>query len=483
MFEKITSHEKTLLSHNVCFWDSPPKIDPTVTVPSLFSTFTIFVIYPKVDFTMSSTFVLLLSVLLLAVNALEPRGHLPSGYVKIRITGRYPATFKVDYSSELTGIQLAQKVADELGGVEAQFVTLFKLDRPLKLMGPSGPAFNLDRSPDNRIDNSNQTLGQLKVKSRDTIQCLLRPLRGDHIHYAFAIYYKGELVDMSLIEDRPVLAVQNNMKVGESYDKCSPVEPGTAGTSAPPFDIQATVPGMDNLPRFLGPRIWEGGHIDHVFPHFGVHFGHAHWFGFGLIHVHPATSWNFFEETEGLGANLDAALEQVGIWIWEKNSRRYPYHSAIGFITDDNKLIMDFPNVGILKTVNGTELTSNLNWSFCDYPTNRLLIGNDDKYVWRLYYHRNAMDNEDFTVMEENFGRVWLRHNMGFLALSYEERGANAATPVPAVESLEYLFNDNSRFKMSNPVTGEVPQYIPSDASTFQAMGFDGEPYPAPYKH
>jgi len=287
-----------------------------------------------------------------------------------------------------------------------------------------------------------------------------------------------------MIEDRPVLAVQSNLRVGETYQKCSPIEPGSQGNDAAPMDIESMVPGMSELPRFLGPRPWEGGHIDNVYPHFGVHFGHTHWFGFGLIHVHPATSWHFFEQTEGLGSNIDAALEQAGIWLWEKNSRRYPYHSAIGHITDDMDVILDFPGFETLSTLNGTVLTSNFNWSFCDYPTTRTLIGNDEEYVWRLYYHRDAKDLKNFGVIEENIGRVWLHHNMGFVALSYEERNANSiSSPVPDQESLEYLFADNSHFKMRDVGTGQIPSTIPSDSSSFNAMGFDGTPYPAPYNH
>lgn len=67
------------------------------------------------------------------------------------------------------------------------------------------------------------------------------------------------------------------------------------------------------------------------------------WFSRGLAHLHPGTSWSWFRETEGLGANLDNFLEQVGTWIWEKNSMRYPSHGPFEHILNDQEVIIDFP--------------------------------------------------------------------------------------------------------------------------------------------
>ena len=54
-------------------------------------------------------------------------------------------------------------------------------------------------------------------------------------------------------------------------------------------------------------------HITTTHPHFGMHAGQAYWFGDGLIHSHPGTSWQWFQHTEGLGATLGAFLEQTGV--------------------------------------------------------------------------------------------------------------------------------------------------------------------------
>ena len=54
-------------------------------------------------------------------------------------------------------------------------------------------------------------------------------------------------------------------------------------------------------------------HITTTHPHFGMHAGQAYWFGDGLIHSHPGTSWQWFHHTEGLGATLGAFLEQTGV--------------------------------------------------------------------------------------------------------------------------------------------------------------------------
>ena len=44
-----------------------------------------------------------------------------------------------------------------------------------------------------------------------------------------------------------------------------------------------------------------------------MHAGQAYWFGDGMIHSHPGTSWQWFQHTAGLGATLGAYLEQTGV--------------------------------------------------------------------------------------------------------------------------------------------------------------------------
>lgn len=72
-----------------------------------------------------------------------------------------------------------------------------------------------------------------------------------------------------MIQGRPVLAVASNISKQDdkSGDICSP------GYS--PDQIH-----NGTGPSYVGPKVWEGNHIDTVFPHFGVHIGHPKWFGF-----------------------------------------------------------------------------------------------------------------------------------------------------------------------------------------------------------
>jgi hypothetical protein len=289
---------------------------------------------------------------------------------------------------------------------------------------------------------------------------------------------------MTMIQDRPVLAVASNISEQDkqSGDVCSPRHVATAATQSN---------DMSSKPSYVGPKIWEGNHIDTVFPHFGVHIGHPGWFGMSLMHIHPATAWQWFEESEGLGANLDTLLEQVGIWVWEKNSRRYPFHTPFDKV-EEGELIMDFP--AGLKTVKNAELVSNVNypkdekgWSYCDYPTNRLLIANDkdkdkdEQYLWRLYYWPFSGNRDRYSVLTERFGRVWLHENMGMITLSYEKRDPPLSEPLlPDEQSIDYLWSNNERLKIREH--GKMPENkkIPHDQSGPQMLGFDGNSYPMP---
>jgi hypothetical protein len=220
-----------------------------------------------------------------------------------------------------------------------------------------------------------------------------------------------------------------------------------------------------------------------VSPHFGVHIGHPDWFGFSLMHIHPATAWQWFEESEGLGANLDTLLEQVGIWVWEKDSRRYPFHTPLDKVKP-GEVIVDFP--AGLRTLAGTKLESNFNnanWSYCDYPTNRVLVVNDKDYVWRLYYWPFSRDPMNFSALEEGFGRVWLHENMGMITLSYEKRnhliGEAPPPPMPMRSTIEYLWSNNAYFKVKDSA-GNLPEMVPYDQSSVKMLGFDGTHYPMP---
>ncbi|HEX9869857.1 MAG TPA: hypothetical protein VGC99_14905, partial [Candidatus Tectomicrobia bacterium] len=152
-----------------------------------------------------------------AVAAAGPAGTGDSesgGLIYIHLGGRFPADFSMPYSGSLTGRQLAAKVAQR-AGVKAQYLVLFRSSVQLvKGHGTSTALTHMDRAPEYRVDagpNARKTLHDQGVMAGDTLKLLLRPLRGDHIHYAFSIYYKGNPVDMTMIKDRPVLAVDSNI--------------------------------------------------------------------------------------------------------------------------------------------------------------------------------------------------------------------------------------------------------------------------------
>jgi hypothetical protein len=419
-----------------------------------------------------------------AVGAAGPAGTGDSesgGLIYIHLGGRFPADFSMPYSASLTGRRLAEKVAQRVG-VKVQYLALFRSSaRLVKGHGASTALTHMDRAPEYRLGtgpNADKTLQEQGVMAGDTLKLLLRPLRGDHIHYAVSIYYKGNPIDMTMIKDRPVLAVDSNISEQDrqSGDICSPSQGLLRQTGA-------VATQRNDTPSHVGPKIWEGNHIDTVFPHFGVHIGHPGWFSFSLMHIHPATSWQWFEESEGLGANLDTLLEQVGIWVWEKDSRRYPFHTPLDKVKS-GEVIVDFP--AGLQTLAGTKLESNFNngsWSYCDYPTNRVLVVNDKDYVWRLYYWPFSRDPRNFSVLEDGFGRVWLHENMGMITLSYEKRnhliGEAPPPPMPMRSTTEYLWSNNAYFKIKNNA-GNLPEMVPHDQSSVQMLGFDGTHYPMP---
>src|SRR5207249_4987771 len=106
---------------------------------------------------------------------------------------------------------------------------------------------------------------------------------------------------------------------------------------------------------------------------------------------------------EGFGGNIDAFLEQIGVWIWEKNSMRYPSHGPLSHILSDKEMIIDFPLTAQFK--DGRKLKSHFtnthdtshvshtmpnskpmdSWNVAEYAVNRTLIGNTAEKVWRMY--------------------------------------------------------------------------------------------------
>eukprot|EP00937_MAST-01D_sp_MAST-1D-sp2_P005642 g5642.t1 len=432
---------------------------------------------------------------------------LSGGYLNIHMPQQYGGDLQIPYSDAHTGMQVAATVAKRLRVHQAYLVlysTALVVEHGDGGAGIDGVQTLADRDLGLRLDNSAQTLAQHAVHAGSTLTALLRPLRGDHLHNAVAIYYKGHL--MSVPSDRPVLAVGNNMQRGEDHNRCTPDEAGGQYEPRKPATQAAPEAGTGDAVQsasYIGERAWEGNHVNNVYPHFGVHSGHDQWFGMGLIHIHPATSWQWFRGSEGLGANLGAFLEQVGIWAWETGSHRYPFHAPVDKARPGN-VVLDFPPGSKLARPAGDGATLKSNypgaegkWSHCDYPTRRILVQNDDEYEWRLYYwpHVNATADK-VQVLKARFDRVWLRHNLAMLVLAFERKDAPPNPILPANESVAYLRNDASFFR--NTRDGETSKKIhfasmfddldeadratkiPHDISGDSVLGFDGEVYPMP---
>ena len=177
-------------------------------------------------------------------------------------------------------------------------------------------------------------LSTLGIVPGDTIMCYLRPLRGDHIHLSFSVYVHGELVDV--LFDSPWLRTPDANE-GNTYPRTF------ANLSEGMFDY----------------------HITQLQPHFGIHAGQSSWYGDSMIHAHPGTSWAWFQGTEGLGANLDAFLGQVGAAYYDTLSGRYPmggWHVPGDYNLRSNA--MTFPDVnGGQVTQVGGECASGGRWS------------------------------------------------------------------------------------------------------------------------
>lgn len=168
-------------------------------------------------------------------------------------------------------------------------------------------------------------LSTLGIVPGDTIMCYLRPLRGDHIHLSFSVYVHGELVDV--LFDSPWLRTPDANE-GNTYPRTY------ANLSEGMFDY----------------------HITQLQPHFGIHAGQSSWFGDSMIHAHPGTSWSWYQGTEGLGANLDAFLGQVGAAYYDTLSQRYPmggWHVPGDYNLRSNAMTFPDVNGGQVTQVGG----------------------------------------------------------------------------------------------------------------------------------
>ena len=428
-------------------------------------------------------------------------------FLNIRMPSQNGVDFRVDFHQQMSGIDAAAAAARHLN-VHPAFVVLWKNQAGLS-GSPNGAQTLSDRDALLRVDNSALRLGgaEHRVRAGDTLTLALRPLRGDHFHNAVAIYYKGRLLDVPT--DRPVLAVGNNLREGEDVAQCGPDLPGgqapthaAPGAGQPPGFHPAAAPPEAGDQTYIGERPWEGNHVNTVYPHFGVHSGHDRWFGMGLIHVHPATSWQWYRGSEGLGATLGAFLEQVGIWAWETESNRYPQHTPTQKARA-GVVVLDFPPgtklageaaAAAAAAAASEQLESNYpdgatkkpGWSHCDYPTRRVIVQNDATHEWRLYYWPHvdspAREAQTFT---SRFDRLWLHHNQAMVVLAFEERAYAGPARRPSARSVAYLRGDAGAFKaqwkqLYPGDDAKAHSSIPHDVSAPQVLGFDGAHYPMP---
>eukprot|EP00128_Syssomonas_multiformis_P001410 Colp12_sorted_trinity150504_noHs@8513 len=183
----------------------------------------------------------------------------------------YLIPFSVPFDESMTSEDLHKAVAEKLG-VPHQYVVLYKgadaaiqrdsLKSTHSLRNQTLPLMvrSINRHPSNMLGRSQTSkLTENGINPSNTMNVLLRPLKGDHIHYIFEIYVKGK-------------------KLAKLYDR--PVQ----------------------------QQVYEGKHLEQLFPHVGLHAGRPEWFDDSCIHVHPGTAWQWFRHTEGLGANLGAYL-------------------------------------------------------------------------------------------------------------------------------------------------------------------------------
>lgn len=394
-----------------------------------------------------------------------------------------------------------------------------------------------------------QTLEQVGVKNGDILQLAVRPLRGDHIHYVVAFYVDQEFFVNGTKQNRSVplnftatLPAHSSAKDGKkckessssssSFSSCTSAVEKSKHKEKKGEKKERKITKIETKEekkeerkiikietKEVGPKplsilldrepisfIYEGRHIKQVFPHFGLHGGkEENWFSMGLSHLHPGTSWQWFHETEGLGCNIDAFLEQVNTWIWERNSQRYPSHGPLSpIITGD--VVIDFPLEAQFR--DGRKLLSHFAerqsqgigdppvpgngpfaWNTAEYAENRILIGNTAEKHWKMYYYSNFVDNEPSIVTEHNFGRTWLGENLGLIIFSYERRDKREQPDRSLIlDRILYMANIVTKAQVphlyqpyideTDIATRQSMDNIPWNESSALILGFDGTYYP-----
>ena len=234
-----------------------------------------------------------------------------------------------------------------------------------------------------------------------SVTALVRPLRGDHIHVAFAMFHGGRLLKAP--QDRP-----------------------------------------------LTGRTSEGRHVENLFPHFGVHTGGPGFYDDGVLHIHPGTSWQWFSGTEGFGCTLGAFLEQVGVVIWSPDSMRYPNHHPVagmprGVTCIDAASPLAYDDDAGNSRSGGEFVRSSVTWSPAEYAENHTIVCDSEDAVWRVYVwdrlwpsaaaaggggHTGLGPPPSPTSFYEpgesadsvGLDRVWMSTAESMLSLSYERR-------------------------------------------------------------
>ena len=268
-------------------------------------------------------------------------------------------------------------------------------------------------------------LSSFGVSPGDSLDAHVRPIRGDHVHVAFAMFHAGRrlapLADRSLV-----------------------------GLTA------------------------EGGHVANVFPHFGVHTGGAGWYDNGVIHIHPGTSWSWFSGVEGCGCTLGAFLEGAGIVAWAADGLRYPAHTPV---------MAAPPLVGGAICLDATPelrysdgrgvVPAAFTWTSGEYGGNRSIICDTATHVWQAYLWESIDDfgNPPAAVVSgaHSLERLWLPFADAMLTLSYEARAGGTA------------FEGEDAGGASSGTSATYPFPLQQTRDAIQRAtpdGFDGRLYP-----
>lgn len=131
-----------------------------------------------------------------------------AGTLIVELHGQEPATFAVAYTPASTAGELLARIAKHVG-VSPDYLVVYTATGPSvdaagrvvhrrasKRVGGYAPLPGGSAGvPPHLVGANTKLLSDLGIKDGDVLITYLRPLRGDHIHYAFAIYVGDLLVD------------------------------------------------------------------------------------------------------------------------------------------------------------------------------------------------------------------------------------------------------------------------------------------------